>query len=529
MSRSKRVVLLGLLLLVVLAGIAALMAPGILRSMKAAELAQAEPNQVDRIASEYLERVRLQGHFIDQFLRDHQDAPLTTRLRLVELAYRQSEGRVARFDALMMMLADPALPAQERAQILGLAASIYSPSLHRGSPVPRAVVGWASPSDRADAGQRAQALAAIQLLVRLEERSELRVDETLAELANNPATDSRLLTAAIEGLASVTSSGNVGYAMNLLLGPNADAASENQKLVDVIYTSVRAVHIPSIMRLWDSPNERVSALGYRAIGGPNVAIAENDAQTRENLGNRVAGLLTPELLRDSPVRFNGLLDAVMSLRLTGTRDQLIRLAPHMETETVNKAGTALASFIRDPSGNETQMAINEDTLERIASAISDSSRRPLGLAALQQLRAGASTFHLRSALEAAVAHGEAPGAMSAIHHVVRELYRRGDIIESLGEDVARWQAFMAEDRPRFEYFHAAVAWHQENQHRVRVSDADTIPKNRARAEEVQPELQRWIEDPRTPIPLGLSQSQVERFHHTVNTFKRNLIHSDVRR
>ena len=90
----------------------------------------------------------------------------------------------------------------------------------------------------------------------------------------------------------------------------------------------------------------------------------------------------------------------------------------------------------------------------------------------------------------------------------------------------RWQAHIAADRPRFVFYQDAVTWYEANKHKTRIADGG-IKENRAKAEEVQPELQSWIEGNPAEIPLGLTKTQVERFHQEVNTFKRNLIHSDI--
>ena len=161
-------------------------------------------------------------------------------------------------------------------------------------------------------------------------------------------------------------------------------------------------------------------------------------------------------------------------------------------------------------------------------AFKDPERQAMAIAALSNLRAGYHSPSLGTALEACVGVSEQPGAMEAVHHVVSDIYKRGELITQLGSDASKWQNFLAENRPRYEYFNAARQWYEENKGKTRIAD-EGIQENRARAEEVHPTLVSWLENNSMPIPLGLSRGEVERLQHDINKFKRNLIHSDINR
>ena len=96
------------------------------------------------------------------------------------------------------------------------------------------------------------------------------------------------------------------------------------------------------------------AFGYRAIGAPGVILGKNDTKQREELGGRVSGMLSADLLRESEERFGGLLDAVTNLGLSGTRDQLILLTPEMNEELQGKVAKAIAEFYSRQLKNEAQ-------------------------------------------------------------------------------------------------------------------------------------------------------------------------------
>ena len=257
-----------------------------------------------------------------------------------------------------------------------------------------------------------------------------------------------------------------------------------------------------------------------------MKLGRNDTKKREELGNRVSSLLSVELLRSSEEGFSGLLDAITNLGLSGSREQIIRLTPAMSAKLQSKVAKAVASFVRDSEKNEAQIAVNTATLNALAKALDVADRQKMAIEAMGHIKAGGSNPSLRTVLESAVAIGEQPGAMAGVHHIVATLYKRKDVVDKLGSNVSQWQTFLSEDGPRFTYYFDAVQWYEANKNKTRIADGG-IKENRAKAEEVQPELQRWIEGNEALIPLGLHKSHVERLHHDVNKFKRNLIHSDI--
>ena len=100
----------------------------------------------------------------------------------------------------------------------------------------------------------------MSLFVQLDGRTELRVDQTLTDIAGNPSQDSTLVELAMGHLADILTSRNVGYGLGLLLGSNADVASRNEPLKAGIYNNVRANEIATILRLWESPIDKVASL-----------------------------------------------------------------------------------------------------------------------------------------------------------------------------------------------------------------------------------------------------------------------------
>ena len=170
---------------------------------------------------------------------------------MVELANQLTEGRVAHLDVLMGEC-QPALALPDRTKVLNLAAAIFNENKHKNSFVPRSIIQWSNPDGEVSPEVRAQAEAAMSLFVQLDGRTELRVDETLTDIAGNPSQDSTLVELAMGHLADILTSRNVGYGLGLLLGSNADVASRNEPLKAAIYNNVRANEIATILRLWES-------------------------------------------------------------------------------------------------------------------------------------------------------------------------------------------------------------------------------------------------------------------------------------
>lgn len=499
--------------------------PGYQRSRAAATLAEAEqPAAVDEAARVFLGRIDFNRGHIDAFVRGDYDAPLSTRLHLVRLAHDLSDGAVARLQVLAGVVRDPGLTDQERADTLQLMADIYHPSQHSSVHMPGDIPAWAYPNERPDAPRRALAQAAIAMLVHLHDRSEVPSAQTLADLARDAAADPILIQAAVAGLAEILSPSNVNQAINVLHGPNADAASEHKPLLEAVYRNVRAAHIPSLLRLWESSVDAVAGLGYRAIAGPGVVLGDDDAATREDLGQRVSALLTHDMLRNSPVRFQGLVDATRNLRLTGTREQLIALAPHMDEEVTAQVAEVIGTFVR--AGDEQQRAVNEDVVRRLARAVGNQQTRSLAAQALAAIRANPSPgqiMQLRDAIQACAEHGENPHCMAAIHHIVGEHYSRKDLVERLGDNAGAWQNFLAEDLPRFEFFRDVQDWHEANREKITVRDSDTIDGNRQHLREVRPRIISWLESDPPVVPLGLTRRQIEDLNGALGRFNRGLV------
>ena len=269
MTKGKKVLMGVILGLIVLVVIGLIIAPGILRSMKASALAAAiGPAAVDQRAKDYLIQVDYQPGYMREFFTGYPGASIDTKLRLVELADELTEGRVATLDVVTQLTANPSLPVSERTKALSLAAKIFNENKHKNAFVPRDILVWANPERSVNQEQRAQAQAAMELLVQLNARKKLRVAETLQKIADNPSQDSVLVENAMGHLADVLTSRNVGYGLNLLLGPNADVASRSEKLLGGIYNNVQANEIAAILRLWESPIHKVASFGYRTIGAP---------------------------------------------------------------------------------------------------------------------------------------------------------------------------------------------------------------------------------------------------------------------
>ncbi|TVR15780.1 MAG: hypothetical protein EA401_02235 [Planctomycetota bacterium] len=505
--------------------VVAALLPGYQRSRAATALAEAQHSEeIDDAARAYLQRIQFNSSFIDGFVRGEYDAPLSTRLHLVRLAHFLSDGAVARLQVLASLVRDAQWSDQERADILNLMAEIYNASQHGSVHMPSTLTAWAAPEERPDEGRRALAKAAIAMLTHLDDRSDVLVAQTFADIARDAAADSLLVQAAVVGLAEILRPATVNHAINVLNGPNADAASQHQPLLDAVYRNVRAAHIPALLRLWDSSVDAVAGLGYRAIAGPGVTLGDDDAATREELGQRVSALLTHDMLQRSPVRFQGLVDATRNLRLTGTREQLLSLAPHMDEEVTSQVAGVLATFVR--AGDDHQRSINEDVVRRLTRAVRHQQSRSLAAQALAEIRANPSPgqiMSLREAVQTLAEHGEDEQAMAALHHIVGEHYSRKDLIDRFGDDAQQWHTYLSEDLPRFEFFREVQEWYEANREKITVRDRDSIEPNRERLREVRPRIISWIEADPPVVPLGLSRRQIEDLNAALGRFNRGLV------
>jgi hypothetical protein len=291
--------------------------------------------------------------------------------------------------------------------------------------------------------------------------------------------------------------------------------------MEAIFANVQAAHLGRVLDLWEHPNERIAALGFRAVGGPRVYLGESEAdqRRREEIGGQVSQRLSAELFEESPIKFSALLDAVHQLRLTGTRDTLLEIVPAVDDSNQGKIAGILAGFVVSGSG---VAEANEAVVSALGDAMDDDERRSVAARALGAIKVG-NIVALRPALEKLIAHGSDATAFAAANHIVGELYRRKDVTERLGDDLNAWVTFLAEDKPRFTYFEEAKEWYAANKQKIRVSDADTLPANKHRTVETIEELSGWVDGGALPIPLGLDEGSIKAFVQELNTFKYALI------
>lgn len=431
-----------------------------------------------------------------------------------QLWLAQECGSIA---ALMAIAERRDLPAPQLATTLETAVAVFRPERDRTAREPAVLESWAR-----DHAERAVAVPAIALKTAFAQATEDdETPELLATIAGTPALDPLRLAAALDGLATLASSDNLGLIIGLLRSNANDQVVAHAALRQALVANIRPSYVEPLLGLTSSPNSAVRALALEALG--NVSLPESaDPAQRQRIGEQVAAKLAPGT---PAVEMAAALTAVQGLRLTGARDAVLALLPGraaLGLEGIDDAwwvktlGSSL--ILTQP---EAARPASEDLIGKLTALLDDPASRGVAARALGLIR-DPGFAGLRPALDRLAALGEDADCFAALTGIVAGTYRRADVAKANGTDLARWQAFLAEDRPRYTRLREIIDWLAKNEGATRVTDgAVVLRQKRDFLDGARDYLQPLLDDAAFVPPLGLEYAQVKEALRRTNDLGRD--------
>jgi len=495
----------------------------VMRGIKVDALAEADSREeVDRLINEYLALVVNDPLLVRADVMRHEELPFDRKLDVLEAIEEASDGRAKMFSSAIDLAQRRDISSAQRIRALELADELFDQEQHGREYVPDEIEEWAAQPDRElDERDRDLSIAAIRLLVTVADLRGVDSYETLEGIVADGTQDDQVIQAAISGLADLTDEENVGSAIAMLRGDNADMAARNQDLLDAIFNGVRARHLADVMLLQESPIPEVEALGYKAMAGPfvNLGDSDEDMATREKMALVVNERLTQENLEENPGAVDGLLEVIETHRLAGTREKLLALVPHVFDNDLRDRFAKILGETFIQKDTEAQEAVSAEVVETLARALDREAERPVAVRALSRLpyRVGGLPF----AVEKLVENIETEGAVAAMGHIVGQLFRRPDLVARLGEDAAKWKEFIEADRPNREKIAEIWAWYEENHKYQRASDGnELLRENYETINAYLDLLVDWLEN--ESYPLGSTPGEIEEIAHGLKVLKKSV-------
>ena len=438
---------------------------------------------------------------------------LTLFSSLVQVADRPLSGEAS---------GRPTVSVEQRTLAVQAAAEIYHPDTHAKDLLPDHVKEWA----RDPASPRELSLASMTLLVKAKAKD---TSDVLHQVAMGKDADPLRVAAAIDGLAELAEVSNLGFLIGLLTGPSGDLALARPLLSARIIGLATPDHLPRLMELLDHPKDQVRAIAIEALGGPGMRMSDTagDLQKREDLGKAIATKLTPAT---PPVELAAALKAVRGLRLFGARDAVLELAKDIDSrqlEGIDKAfmaevlGKSLISSLPEPQpakdgkpSAEDEIArqlrkMGEESIVKLTTSLDDAALRPVAARALGHIR-DKTYLSLRDSVDKLAAHGEEDVCMDALVVIVTKTYARDDVAKQCGRDKAKWQKFLASDRPRFEHIKEIVDWMAANGQYQFIKDGkERLGKSRDYLNTASEFVDGLLNEPKFLPPLGMTKARVE--------------------
>lgn len=426
----------------------------------------------------------------------------------------------------------------QRVLAVQAAGEIFDNDRHAKDLLPDHLHTWAK--DPADS--RDLALVSMALLVKTKNKNAV---EILHQVAMVKDADPPRVGAAIDGLAELAESSNLGFLIGLLTGPSSDLAIERPTLSLRIIALASPDHLPRLMELFDHPNNAVRALVIEALGGPNMRMGDNraDLLKRESLGKAITPKLIPTA---SPLELAAAIKAVRGLRLFGARDAILELAKGInerKLDGIDQAfmaevlGKSLICNLPEPelakdskdgkAGSDDEIALqlrqmSDDLIVKLTAGINDESLKPVTVLALSHIR-DRSYLHLRDALDPLAAHGDEEICMNALITIVDKTYARDDVVKLCGRAKEKWQKFLTDDRPRFERIKGIADWIVANGKYQRISDGKVrLATNRDYINIAQADLTAMVNEPKFVPPLGLTRQRVDLLIQDINMLGKNV-------
>ena len=407
--------------------------------------------------------------------------------------------------ALMVIAERRDLPVAQLATTLDAAVAVFHPERHKNAREPAVLDSWAK-----DHAERSVALPAIALKTAFARATgDAKAPELLAVIAGAPAQDSLRVTAALDGLALLSTSENLGLAIGLLRSNASDQVVAHPGMHQAIVSHIRVNYVESMLGLTSSQNGAVRALALEALG--NVTLPDSaDPKQRERIGEQVSAKLAPGT---PAIEMTAALKAVQGLRLTGARDAVLSLLP--DRASLNLAGIDDDFWVKllGASLILTQPAAarpaSEDLIAKLTAALDPPATRSVAARSLGLIR-DPGFVSMRPALDKLAALGEDADCFAALSAIVSGAYKRTDVSKANGSDLTRWQDFLAKDRPRYTRIREIIEWHKSNGAEMRVTDGSAALKlKRDYLDSARDYLQPLFDDAAFVPPLGLEFAQVK--------------------
>ncbi|MDA3963689.1 MAG: hypothetical protein PF961_23115 [Planctomycetota bacterium] len=494
-KRRDMIIMGSIVGLLLLAGGLALAWPGIRRGMLLNAIdAAGEPAAAVAAADDYLAYVDFNPGHVRSAI-GAQRGPIEAQIHLAQA--------IASPDDLIAIGTRAGLNDDQRAAAIEAAAVLIDDDItSRAYLDDDKLEEWALQRDRSDK-HKDLAAAATHLIAA---RGTDNAAEVFAGVIQDPAAHPDILTAAIAHLPAVLSASNVGYGLALITGPNNDRVIASNALLEAITVNVRPAHIDRIFALLDHADVHVQAIGARFLHGNGMTMVSPAEQ--ESIGERIMPYLQAEVRASKPELFAEALKATATLRLTGAREQLVKLMSEVPADSDDAATIAACLGRGFPRKGAQYEALNEDLLAKLTAALAVPASRATAAAALAQWPIR-SMDGLHPALEAAVAQNDA--GMDAAIHIVAELFERDDVIVKLGRDADAWQRFLPADRLRMEQFAAMQTFANESRGMRTTAGGPAVKAAKKQCTEYQAVLSQWLSPgSKQVMPLGLSTTMVKK-------------------
>ena len=424
----------------------------------------------------------------------------------------------------------------ERISALNTGAAIYDSEKNGDDLLPDDIKKWAQHSGQS----REIAQAAIQVLIAAKPKY---VVQLLTDIANNPASDPVLANVAIDGLATLAQSDNLGLLIGLLGGPISDLAVSNKPLTERIINLCNGDHMGPLTTLLEHKNETVRALALEALGGPLMRLGDTPehVQLRSDLAKRI----NPKLITTTPpIELAASLKTVRGLRLLDCADAVLALVPtygelklpQIDNEVMSDIlGRALIPTIplpETPKDGAKPTAQDEIALRlraqgdaliiKLTDGLNNENTRTVCAKSLGLIR-DKTYLSLRASIDRLAEHGDDAVCMDALHIIVDKSYGRDDVVKRCERSVAKWKKYLDEDRPHFERVKSILDWMRENGKYQIVSDGRArlgVSKDYLQA--AQAELDTWLSDPKFLPPLGLTRNRIDGLNQDIKMLGMNV-------
>jgi hypothetical protein len=434
------------------------------------------------------------------------------------------------FDVLMLIAERPiktdggaGITEAERISALTSGAAIYDNEKDADAILPDDIKKWAQKSEHT----RDVSQAAIQVLVCVKPKY---ISQLLSDIAKNPTSDPLLANAAIDGLATLAETSNLGLLISVLAGPTSDLAVKNQQLTERIIKLCNANHLGPLIRLLDHQSDAVRAIALEALGGPLMRLEDSPehVQIRSELAKRINSKL---ISTTPPIELAASLKTVRGLRLLDCGDAVLALVPtyselklpDIDNEVMSDIlGRALIPTIAIPElPKEGAKPTAQDEVALKIRAQGDALimklNEELGNAASRTVCANALSLildksydSLRKSLDRLIEFGDDSACMDAVLIIVGKGYGRDDLIKRNERSVQKWKKYLDEDRPQSERVKGIIQWMHENGKYQIVSDGrERLSISKDFLQAAQLDLETWLNDAKFIPPLGLTRKRIE--------------------